>query len=70
MSDFKNNIQSISVGIFKTGNKYRAEILPVETREEVIYTRSFSEMLFALGYCNVMNKLSKKSVERLITVKN
>jgi hypothetical protein len=74
--DFKNNIQNIRVGIFKTKNTYRAEILsatPLSNwrggggEEEVIHIRTFSEMILALGYRDVMNKLSKKSIENIIT---
>jgi len=34
--------------------------------EQPVFIRSFSEMVLALGYCNVMNQLSKKSVERIM----
>ena len=79
-SNFKNNIENINVGIFRNGNSYTAKIIlfnngcrdvarnvsTAATVEQPIFTRSFSEMVLALGYCNVMNKLSKKSVERIM----
>jgi hypothetical protein len=77
--DSKNNMQNIHVGIFKTKNAYRAEILPTIPspmgeegggEEEVIYIRTFSEVVLAIGYRDVLNKLSKKSVEQLMTINN
>jgi hypothetical protein len=65
-SNFRNNIENISVGIFKIENSYTAKILPFDNVEHPVYIRSFPEMVLALGYCNVINKLSKKSVEKIM----
>jgi len=65
-SNFKNNIENINVGIFRNENSYTAKILPFESGEQPVFIRSFPEMVLALGYCNVMNQLSKKSIERIM----
>ena len=78
-SHFKNNIENIRVGIFQNGKSYTAKIFPfdyggrdvacrVSTRatEPPVFIRSFSEMVLAIGYCNVINQLSKESVERIM----
>ena len=79
-SNFKNNIENISVGIFRNGNSYTAKILSFDysrdaachasTRltEQPVYTRSFPEIVLALGYCNIINQLSQKSVERIMRI--
>jgi len=61
----KNNIENIRVGIFRNGKAYTAKILSSGCGNPV-YTRSFSEMVLALGYCNMINQLSQKSVERIM----
>ena len=75
---FRNNIENISVGIFRDGKSYTAKILSsdcgrdaarhvsTKTIEHPVFIRSFSEMVLALGYCNIINQLSKKSVERIM----
>ena len=71
-SHFKNNIENISVGIFRNGDSYAAKILPLDycKTEQPVFTRSFSEMVLALGYCNVINQISKKSVEQIMQLNN
>jgi len=71
-SHFKNNIENISVGIFRNGNSYTAKILSLDTMttEQPVFTRSFPEMVLALGYCNVINQISKKSVEKIMQLNN
>jgi len=64
-SNFRNNIENINVGIFRNGNSYTAKILSFDN-EQPVFTRSFSEMILAIGYCNMVNQLSKESVERVI----
>ena len=68
-SHFKNNIENIRVGIFQNGKSYTAKIFPfdyIRTTEPPVFIRSFSEMVLAIGYCNVINQLSKESVERIM----
>ena len=65
-SHFKNNIENINVGIFKNENSYTAKIFPFDYGTKPVFVRSFSEMVLAVGYCNVINQLSKKSVERIM----
>ena len=80
-SNFKNNVENINVGIFRNDNSYTAKILPVDfdlgrrdvarnlftmVTEQPVSIRSFPEMILALGYCNVINQLSKESVERIM----
>jgi len=84
-SNFKNNVENICVGIFQNGNSYTAKILPVDfdlgrrdvarniftmETEQPVSIRSFPEMILALGYCNVINQLSKESVERIMQIAN
>jgi len=68
-SNFKNNIENINVGIFRNEDSYTAKILPFDY-EQPVSTRSFTEMVLALGYCNVINQLSKESVERIMQISN
>ena len=65
-ADFKKNIDNITVGIYKYNRSYEAKILGCDEEETPVHTRSFSEMVLALGYCEVMNKLSNKSVKNII----
>ena len=65
-SDFKKNMDSITVGIYKNNRSYETKILGSDEEETPIYTRSFTDMVLALGYCEVMNKLSNKSVKNII----
>ena len=36
--------------------------------EQPVFVRSFSEMVLAIGYCNVINQLSNESVERIMEI--
>ena len=65
-SGFKKNIAGITVGIYKYKHSYEAKILGFDEEETPVYTRSFSDMVLALGYCNIINKLSNKSVKNII----
>ena len=65
-SDFKKNIDNITVGIYKYNRSYEAKILGCDEEETPVYTRSFPEMVLALGYCKVMNELLNKSVKNII----
>ncbi|MDR1652865.1 MAG: hypothetical protein LBS01_04335 [Prevotellaceae bacterium] len=60
-----NNFCKIKVGIFRQGETYKAEILGAQT-EKPIFTRAFSEMILAFGFCSVVNQLSKQSIENII----
>ena len=54
------------VGIYKHKRSYEARILGCDEEETPIYIRSFTDMVLALGYCSVINKLSNKSVKNII----
>jgi hypothetical protein len=56
----------VTVGIFKNGNNYQIRLLTAETTEKPLFKRDFAEPILALGYCRVLNKLSKKSIESII----
>ena len=66
----RNKTETFDVGIFLVKNTYRARILSFDIgsndTEQPIFTRTFSEIVLALGFCNVINQLSKKSVERIM----
>ncbi|MDR1654080.1 MAG: hypothetical protein LBS01_10645 [Prevotellaceae bacterium] len=80
-TDYSEKTDSISVGIFRNETSYYAQILPFppspagspcldelgKNRGKVIYKRSFSEMPLALGFCHVINNVSKESVEKIIS---
>jgi len=64
--------EQVKVSIFKKNRDYQIYlILPGELTkydEPPVYTRSFSELLIALGYCKVLKMLSRKSIERIIAM--
>ena len=69
-SNFNKNVENIRVGIFRNGDSYTAKILPFDydnaATEQAVAIRSFSEMALALGYCFVINQVSKASVEQIM----
>ena len=77
LSEIRKNQLSdkTTVGIFKTGRTYQIRIVPDmqipematgNEKQQLVHSRSFPELLEALGYYMVLNKLSKKSIERLV----
>jgi hypothetical protein len=58
------------VGVFATERGYQARVLPSGEANYAgggpVYTRSFRELVLAVGFCTVLNRLSKNSVERIM----
>ncbi len=58
------------VGVFATKHGYQARVLPSGKSKDAdggpVYTRKFLELVVAIGFCTVLNRLSKNSVERIM----
>ena len=71
-------LKETTVAIIKNRTAYRAQIvypdMPDKMKnnmnEQIVYTRSFPELIDALGYCTTINMLSNASIKRLIAMKN
>lgn len=61
------------VGVFATEHGYQARVLPSGEARDAgdgpVYTRTFRELVLAIGFCNVLNQLSRNSVERIMKKK-
>jgi hypothetical protein len=56
-----------TVGIFRSNNGYCVRLITDDTTDNPIYRREFAEPILALGYCSVLNRLSKTSIDTIIS---
>ena len=81
MKSTKQMISSLNetvVAILKDGSTYQARIIhpdiPGKTEsnpnEQIVFTRSFPDMIDAIGYCTAINMLSNASIKRVIAKKS
>lgn len=58
------------VGVFSTKRGYQARVLPSGEVKDAgggpVYTRTFRDLVLAIGFCTVLNRLSKNSVDRIM----
>lgn len=63
-----------TVGVFATERGYQARVIPSGEAKDAsggpVYTRTFRELVLAIGFCTVLNRLSKNSVERIMKKKS
>jgi len=73
-----SSLNETVVAILKNGSTYRARIIypdipgkaECNPNEQIVFTRSFIDMIDALGYCTAINMLSNATIKQLIVKEN